>query len=77
MNQLKISTPTDWCTYARAAEILGVSLRQVGRLVANPNVQLHAITPQVGARESARGKRVLSVDDVLALRDALKVTGRG
>lgn len=65
----------EWCTYAWAAEFLGVSLSQVARYVTGG--QLEAVTPLVGSRESARHKKMLHRAQVLRLRDARKVVGRG
>lgn len=66
--QTAIASAQDWCTIAYASEILGVSMRQVGRYVRAG--RLHAHRPRVGSRESDRHKAILSVDEVFALRDA-------
>lgn len=75
MEQLKIQTPSDWGSYAWAAEQLNMSVRQVGRYVQAGT--LTAYTPRIGARESKRHKRMVSVEDVLALKRARVVVGRG
>jgi hypothetical protein len=75
MEQLKIQSVSEWGTYGWAAEVLGLSLRQVGRLVKAGT--LSERTPRCGARESARHKRLVSVEQVLALKAARKVVGRG
>jgi hypothetical protein len=66
--QTAIASPQDWCTAAYAAELLDVSLRQIWRYTQEG--KLHAYRPRVGSRESARHKVMLSVDEVLAFRDA-------
>jgi hypothetical protein len=75
MEQLKIKSAADFGTYAWAAEVLGLSVRQVGRYVSVGI--LHGAQPLCGSRESARTKRMVNVEDVLALKRARKVAGRG
>jgi hypothetical protein len=75
MEQLKIKTAADFGTYAWAAETLGLSVRQIGRYV-KVGI-LHGAQPMCGAGESARTKRMVNVEDVLALKRARKVAGRG
>jgi hypothetical protein len=72
METVKISV---WVTYGWAAEALGVSVSQVARYVAGG--QLEAVTPLVGPRESARHKRMILREQVLKLREARTVIGRG
>jgi hypothetical protein len=69
--QTALASPSDWCTMAYAAELLGVSLRQVGRYVADGVLQ--GYRPRVGTRESTRHKMILHVDEVRRLRDAREV----
>lgn len=59
---------TQWCTFAAAAEILGVSLSQVFRYAEGG--QLTPWAPICGSHESARHKRVLRVSEVQTLKDA-------
>jgi predicted site-specific integrase-resolvase len=66
--QTAIASAQDWCTIAYAAELLGVSMRQITRYLAEG--KLHGHRPRVGSRESARHKAILNVDEVLAFRDA-------
>lgn len=75
MEQLKIKSAADFGTYAWAAEVLGLSARQVGRYVAAGI--LAGSQPLCGSRESARTKRMVNVEDVLELKRARKVAGRG
>jgi hypothetical protein len=67
-NQIAIALPSDWCTVARAGEILGLSQRQVRRYIRDG--VLAGGTPQVGAREQARQKTMVRVDEVMELRTA-------
>jgi hypothetical protein len=69
--QTAIASAQDWCTIAYAAEVLGVSMRTITRYLAAGT--LHGHKPRVGSRESSRHKAILSVDEVLALRDALAI----
>jgi hypothetical protein len=75
MEQMKIHTPSDWGSFAWAAEQLDVSVRQIARYVQAGT--LTAYTPRIGARETKRHKRMVSVDDVQALKRARLVVGRG
>jgi hypothetical protein len=75
MEQLKIKSAADFGTYAWAAEVLGLSVRQVGRYVTAGI--LHGAAPLCGSRESARTKQMVDVEQVLALKRARKVAGRG
>jgi predicted site-specific integrase-resolvase len=70
---MTIISDVDRCTFAWAAEKLGVSVQQVGRY-ARDGV-LTTVIPKCGQRESTR--RWLLVDEVLALAEARKVVGRG
>jgi hypothetical protein len=69
--QTALASPKDWCTLAYAAEVLGVSLRQVGRYVADGVLQ--GYRPRVGARESSRSHLILHVEEVIRLRDARRL----
>jgi hypothetical protein len=75
MDQMKIKSAGDFGTYAWAAELLGLSVRQVCRYVAAGI--LDGAQPLCGSHESARTKRMVDVDQVLALQQARKVAGRG
>lgn len=75
MEQLKINSAADFGTYAWAAEVLGLSVRQVARYV-QAGI-LNGAQPLCASRESARTKRLVCVEDVLILQRARKVVGRG
>jgi predicted site-specific integrase-resolvase len=60
-------------TYAWAAEVLGVSVAQVGRYVKDG--LLSVASPKCGRHESSR--RFLLVDEVLEFKHARAVVGRG
>lgn len=72
VNQVAIPVASDWCTMAYAAEKIGVSLREVGRLVKDG--RLTAQRPRVGSKESARTKTILQLDQVRAYAVAYKMT---
>lgn len=61
-----------YCTYAWAAERLGVSLSQVGRYV-NEGKLGPVHTPLVGSRESARHKRQLEREIVETFANARNI----
>lgn len=63
-----------YCTIARAAEILGVSLSQVARYVQEG--KLTSVTPWLGTGESGRHKGLLDTAEVYRFRDARKVIGK-
>jgi hypothetical protein len=75
MEQLKIKSAADFGTYAWAAEVLGLSVRQVDRYVRQGI--LRGVQPRCGSRESARHKRMVDVEAVLTLKAAREVAGRG
>jgi predicted site-specific integrase-resolvase len=75
MKQLEITAPTDWGTMQWAAEMLGVSVRQVNRYVAAGRLTM--VTPRCGARETKGYKRMVSVAQTLELKRAREVVGRG
>jgi len=70
---MKIQRLPDLCTYAWAAEKLGVSVQQVGRYVKAE--VLTAFVPHCGTRESTR--IWLRTEQVRELAAARKVVGRG
>jgi predicted site-specific integrase-resolvase len=70
---MKIERANGFCTYAWAAERLGVSVQQVGRYVKSGNLTAHV--PSCGRTESTR--IWLAKADVVALREARKLVGRG
>jgi predicted site-specific integrase-resolvase len=67
------NTLAEHATYAWAAEQLSVSVQQVGRYVRDG--VLSVSSPRCGKRETSR--RLLDVDEVLRLKAARKVVGRG
>jgi cobalamin biosynthesis protein CobD/CbiB len=68
---MRNQSPAEWCTQAAAAELLGVSLRQVGRYVADGT--LTGQHPICGSRESKRHKVIISLDEVRTLAAARRV----
>lgn len=73
LNMQKLKLDESRCTFAWAAEHLGVSVQQVGRY-ARDGV-LTVVVPKCGQRESTR--RWLSTEEVRELRRARAVVGRG
>lgn len=69
--QLVFPSSKDFCTVAWAAELLGMSIRSVLRLVADG--KLSSFSPLVGSHESGRHKRMLSADQVREYKRALSV----
>jgi hypothetical protein len=75
MDEIRILRSDDFGTYAWAAELLGVSVRQVGRYVAAG--VLDSARPLCAVRESARTKLMVRADQVRELKRARAVVGRG
>jgi hypothetical protein len=72
MKQMMIPSGTDYCTFAWAAELLGVSQRQVYRIALAGKLDL--FRPLVGSRESSRAHRMLSTEQVRDFARARSLT---
>lgn len=72
--QIAIADPGDWCTYAYAAEQLGVSLRTIARMVSDG--RLAGFRPLLGKHESPRHKTILYVPQLREYQRALQVVRR-
>lgn len=74
VHQIAVADPGDWCTYAYAAEQLHVSMRTIGRMVADG--RLSGFRPLIGSHESPRHKTILYVPQLREYQRALEVVRR-
>lgn len=74
MEQTALPVAGDWCTMAYAADTIGVSLREVGRLIGDG--RLRGQRPRTGRKESGRHKTILSTVQVHEYARAFKLTRR-
>lgn len=75
MDQTALPVAGDWCTMGYAAEKIGVSLREVGRLIKDG--RLDGQRPRVSSQESGRHKTILSTAQVHEYAWAFKMTRQG
>jgi excisionase family DNA binding protein len=71
VQQMHLADSAEWCTVTYAAQMLGLSVRTVTRLIASE--RLPAYLPMLGTGEDDRHKTMLRVADVRRYRSALDV----